>query len=287
MVLSERPSGMKSPSPNDENSLANPDLADSSRWPRILVETLPQPGSLLTLTADQQHYLHRVRRCQPGDPLILLDGRGSLIGGRWQGDGQVLLEGILHACDSELKLKICLGLAVIKGHGWDELIRQLTELGVYQITPLLTQRTQLEPGSHKLERWRRIAGEATEQCERTQVLQIQDPCRVSEWWASPSPSALKTIAVARGQDPHLLSVLDDWDPFREDTGDPPHPPEIDVAIGPEGGWDPTEVITAMEQGWQRVSLGARILRAVTAPVVVASWLAGYAEAIGTRPFSLD
>lgn len=236
--------------------------------PRVVIQLHQiQPGSQhIALTPGQRHYLERVLRFKIGDPFLTLDGSGSLWLVTWQGD-QAQIEKVFVNQDSGLGVDLHLGLAVIRGNGWDDMIRQLTEIGVTQITPLLTQRTQLEPGSQKLERWRRIAREAAEQCERTRIPAVMDLGSVDSWWQQ-TQADFKGIAVARAQAPHLLQLL---------TSDQdPQPRSLAMAVGPEGGWTEAEVERAKQSGWQVISLGSQILRAATAPVVIASWVAGWA-----------
>lgn len=236
--------------------------------PRVVIQPPQiQAGSQrIALTPDQRHYLERVLRFQIGDPFLSLDGSGSLWLATWQGD-QAQIEQAFEDQELEGRVDLHLGLAVIKGKGWDDLIRQLTEIGVAQISPLLTERTQLEPGSHKIERWRRIAREASEQCERTRIPLVADLCSAESWWQQ-TQADFKGIAVARREAPQLLQVL---------TSHPdPQPHSLAIAVGPEGGWTKAEVEKAEGAGWQAISLGSQILRAVTAPVVIASWTAGWA-----------
>ena len=235
--------------------------------PRLVIQPQQRQAGSITLTSDQRHYLERVRRFKKGDPFLVLDGSGSLWRATWQGDqAEIIEELISHHAATEISLH--LGLAVIKGNGWDDLIRQLTELGVAQISPLLSQRTQLEPGSHKIERWRRIAREASEQCERTRIPQVADLCSAESWWQD-IQADFKGIAVARAEAPHLLQLL----LSQQD----PQPRSLAIAVGPEGGWTEAEVTIAEQYDWQVISLGSQILRAVTAPVVVASWVAGWSS----------
>ncbi|MGF1577309.1 MAG: 16S rRNA (uracil(1498)-N(3))-methyltransferase [Cyanophyceae cyanobacterium] len=233
--------------------------------PRLVIQPQQRQAGAIILTPDQRHYLERVRRFKKGDPFLVLDGSGSLWRATWQGDQAEIGEELI-APHVATEISLHLGLAVIKGNGWDDLIRQLTELGVVQISPLLSQRTQLEPGSHKIERWRRIAREASEQCERTRIPQVADLCSAEFWWQH-SQADFKGIAVARAEAPHLLQLLL--------THQDPQPCSLAIAVGPEGGWTEAEVTMAEQYGWQMISLGSQILRAVTAPVVVASWVAGW------------
>jgi 16S rRNA (uracil1498-N3)-methyltransferase len=169
--------------------------------------------------------------------------------------------------------------AMPKGSGFDEVVYQATELGVAGIMPLKSDRTLLNPSPQKLERWRRLAQEAAEQSERQVVPTILEPIDLATSLQLPETlNAHRYICVARGDAPHLLTcLLDKKLQLVSSQPAPPHPPSLVIATGPEGGWTAAEVEQATAAGFQRVSLGRRILRAVTAPIVALSLVASVFE----------
>ncbi len=248
------------------------------------------PGQLLGqqihLTPQQQHYLRRVLRLQTGDRFIAMDGQGwwlaVLTADLSQAD---LLEPI--AAPAELPIVVTLAMALPKT-GMEDIVRQTTELGVSRIIPVISQRTVLKPSPHKLDRWQRIAQEASEQSERQVIPEVMVPSTwtdmLVDWNATYSPCYL---CQARGNYPHLLQCLmksgakcaSDAANSAEVPSSPsrhlstcPHP-ALTIAIGPEGGWTEAEVNAAIDAGYQPVSLGRQILRSVTAPVVAMSLIA--------------
>ena len=120
----------------------------------------------LSLTPEQHHYLCRVLRLGAGDRFIAMDGQGHWWLAELGADAsqaQVLEQlPIQH----ELPITVVLLVAMPKGNGMDDIVRQATELGVAAIVPILSDRTLLQPSPQKLDRWRRIAQEAAEQSER-------------------------------------------------------------------------------------------------------------------------
>ncbi len=232
-----------------------------SQLQRLVVSASQLQASIITFTAEQQHYLSRVLRLKSGDRFIAMDGHGNSWFAQLQGDQATLTEPVVF--ESELPIAVTLMLALPKT-GLDDVIRQVTELGVACVVPIISDRTLLNPSSNKLERWRRIAQEAAEQSERQFVPTILDPL--------PFAAALETveaeqrlICLARGTPPHLLQC--GVSAARS----------ICVAIGSEGGWTEAEEMSAIAHDYQPVSLGRRILRAVTAPVAVMSMIAGAVE----------
>ena len=165
--------------------------------------------------------------------------------------------------------------ALPKGNGFDEVVRQATELGVASIVPVTSDRTLLKPSAQKVDRWRRIAAEAAEQSERQIVPTILEPVSF-DLAVKDCGQKYRYICVARGDNPHFWDCLIGLEPPFVGAVPPCPPPagggelSIVIAIGPEGGWTDGEVKRAIELGFEPVSLGSRILRAVTAPIVALS-----------------
>ncbi|MEG4033336.1 16S rRNA (uracil(1498)-N(3))-methyltransferase [Microcoleus sp. S36b_A4] len=230
----------------------------------------------IDLTREQQHYLNRVLRLQAGDRFIAMDGRGhwwlAVLEVRETGLFALIVEEI--AVNRELPVEVTLMAALPKGNGFDEVVRQATELGVVSIVPVTSDRTLLKPSDQKVERWRRIAAEAAEQSERQIVPTILEPVSFDVAMKD-CGQKYRYICVARGENRHLWDCLIGifYPPFVGAV--PPCPPPggelaIVIAVGPEGGWTEGEVQRAIELGFEAVSLGSRILRAVTAPIVALS-----------------
>lgn len=220
-----------------------------------------QQGEIL-LTKEQQHYLGRVLRLREGDHFIAMDGKGKWWLAQLAGEQAQVLEPLL--VETELPVSITLMVALPKGNGFDEVVRCCTELGVACIAPVLSVRTLLHPSPQKLERWRRIAAEAAEQSERSFVPTIFEPVAFNTA-VTANQTSHRYICEARGEYPHLSKVLSSISE------------EIVIATGPEGGWTTEEIENAIAVGFQPVSLGRRILRAVTAPVVALSLITASCE----------
>ena len=236
-----------------------------------------QQGQIL-LTQEQQHYLGRVLRLREGDRFIAMDGLGKWWLAQLAGTQAQIVEPLV--VQTELPGSITLMVALPKGNGFDEVVRCCTELGVAVIAPVVSDRTLLNPSPQKLERWRRIAQEAAEQSERSRVPIILEPISFSTILSSvisPSSSVKNQqyICVARGNSPHLRNCLQEKGQMTNDQGQR----TIVIATGPEGGWTQTEVECAINTGFQPVSLGRRIVRAVTAPIVALSIVAAELESV--------
>lgn len=229
---------------------------------RIAIAPFQIQATLITLTKEQQHYLVRVLRLRAGDRFIAMNGQGKWWLAQLAGEQAQVLETL--TVETELSIAITLMVALPKGNGFDEIVRYCTELGVTSIAPVLSDRTLLNPSPQKLERWRRIAAEAAEQSERAFVPTILEPVAFSAAMTA-SQATHRYICEGRGDYPHLNNVI------KSDT------PEIVIATGPEGGWTDKEMKSAIASGFQPVSLGRRILRAVTAPVVALTLISATCE----------
>ena len=230
---------------------------------RLVIKPEQIQKDLINLDAQQLHYLLRVLRLNNGDRFIALDGADN----SWIAEIEDRSAKILKSIDLQTELSISLSLitALPKGNGYEQVIRCCTELGVSNFIPVLSDRTILKPSANKVQRWRKIAIEAAEQSERQIVPSILDPTKFPDAINKITSDADKYICVARGDIPSLWNRLQN------------NPSEIIIATGCEGGWTKAEVESAIASGFKPVSLGDRILRAVTAPIVVSSLVSAISE----------
>ena len=224
---------------------------------RLVIASEQINEDLINLDAQQLHYLLRVLRLRNGDRFIALDGAGN----SWIAEIEDKSANIIESIDLNTELSISLSLitALPKGSGYEPVVRCCTELGVSNFMPVMSDRTILKPSPNKVQRWRKIATEAAEQSERQIVPTVFEPAKFVSAISNIQPNQDKYICVARGNIPTL------WHSLQHSN-----PSSIIIATGCEGGWTEGEVEKAIALGFQPVSLGDRILRAVTAPIVVSS-----------------
>ncbi|EDX85024.1 conserved hypothetical protein TIGR00046, putative [Synechococcus sp. PCC 7335] len=234
---------------------------------RITVTANQLKEECLLLTSEQIHYLRRVLRLNSGDRFIAQDGRGK----QWlvmlsdQVD-QASIEQVISADLSAVGPAtgpLRLAAALPKGNSFDQVVRQATELGVTHIYPLMSDRTLLNPSASRLTRWHRIAQEASEQCERATTPEIFSPTTLQQFVIESNWSGIRYICATRQNSPHLLSKIQ-HDLVSVGSHD------VTLLVGPEGGWTPGEITVATDSGYEIVSLGTAILRAVTASVTALS-----------------
>jgi len=234
--------------------------------PRIHVDRPLAPGAEFALGATPTRHV-QVLRLQPGDALTLFDGSG----GQWAGAISAISRRevrvrTLHfeAVERELAQAVTLAVGMPANERMDALIEKATELGAASIQPLVCERSVLrvagERALRKATHWRAVAVAACEQCGRNRVPQLAEPMKLGDWLR-----VLEGRAGAR----LLLSTAAalPWPPV------PHNSPEVIVLSGPEGGFTAAEDAAARAAGFSGHSLGARVLRADTAPLAALAWIA--------------
>jgi 16S rRNA (uracil1498-N3)-methyltransferase len=234
--------------------------------PRIYLPALSVTDSRIVLAGEKAHYLFSVLRCRKGDELTIFDGKGNcfLTVIERADKREVIAEVIRHfPCDFESPVHIILVQGLLKGEKMDWVIQKTTELGVREIIPVITERSQVRE-TRKAVRWRKIAEEASRQSGRSVVPTVHEPVELKEFLKGSEP-------VQHGDVKGFIFWEDGGASFNEAVKkisvSPGHPftvSPIYLLIGPEGGFTHEEVALAQEKSFQAVSLGRRILRAETA-----------------------
>jgi 16S rRNA (uracil1498-N3)-methyltransferase len=157
---------------------------------------------------------------------------------------------------------------VPKGDKMETIVRMATELGVARVQPALTERTivQLEASRwrERARRWQRVAKEATKQCGRAVVPEVDVPQPLGtclDALGAPAPRELR-VCVWEGASAPLAAALDAAEGATR----------VHVLVGPEGGLAVPEVEAARRAGFGIASLGPRVLRTETAGAVVIALL---------------
>ncbi|MFB3897308.1 MAG: 16S rRNA (uracil(1498)-N(3))-methyltransferase [bacterium] len=216
---------------------------------------------------EQCHRIKKVLRLKPGDILIVFDGQGKEYRVSLANDTHKELIGNIEsitAINREAGLRVTLMQGVPKFEKMDYIVQKATELGVYRIIPVITERTipQLTISKMKLrsDRWQKIAIAAAEQCGRT-VIPIISPITDFEIGLDEIKSqTMKLLFWEEERTRTLKSVIRTID----------EPESVVVIIGPEGGLTRGEADSAVKVGAISVSLGSRLLRTETAPITALS-----------------
>ncbi|MEZ5479998.1 MAG: 16S rRNA (uracil(1498)-N(3))-methyltransferase [Thiolinea sp.] len=236
------------------------------RIPRFYLPDDLQPDQNLELPPGLFRHAVQVLRLQPGQPLILFNGRG----GEYHGTLQQVdkRRATLHIdqhdpIDRESALPLTLVQSMIKPDKMDLVIQKSVELGVSCIQPLSSQRSVIRPGRERLEKkmehWQAVIHSACEQSGRTRIPTLLPALELQDWLSQDTTDT--RLLLMPGAYPRLSSL-----------SAPPPLQGFSLLVGPEGGFTEQEEQLCLQQGVTACSLGPRILRAETAGLAVLAWL---------------
>lgn len=216
-------------------------------------------GNEVILDAEQSRHIAKSLRMRVGDMLMLCDGEGNDYGSIIE---EITKESVRlkicykQASEQEPDCRVTIYQGVPKGSKFEDIIQKCVELGVTRIVPTLTKRCVSRPdeksGAKKNVRYNKIALEAAQQSGRGIIPEIVP---------------MKTLAQAITEDESDVKIV-----FYEGGGEPiksivlPDCKSVSVYIGPEGGFEKSEVEQIVAAGGVQATLGKRILRTQTAPV---------------------
>jgi 16S rRNA (uracil1498-N3)-methyltransferase len=226
-------------------------------------------GQRVLVSGDRAHHLGVVLRAQAGQLYELSDGARVCLG-RVE---KVARDSVEFALLEELpaeepRLNVSLLLSVVKFDAFEWAIEKATELGVMEIVPLATARSEkglIAAAEKRSERWRKIVLEAAQQSRRVRLPVLQAVARPEAAFGARG-DRLGIFLSERADAPSLRVALRDRAASR-----------AVLAIGPEGGWTDEERDAALKVGFQEASLGRLILRTETAVVAA---LASLSYALG-------
>lgn len=230
---------------------------------RFYVPLALQVAQTVELPENVFHHWTRVLRAKIGEQAILFNGQG----------GEYLVElseinkknAQVHILDynpinRKLTFDVTIGLVMSKGDRMDYAIQKATELGVRHIQLLTSERCEMrlkyDRDQKKIEHWQGVAIAACEQCGLNIVPQIIAPMTLEQWTANVQADLKLVMALSDGK-----------------VNFPqPLPSQIALLIGAEGGLSQKEIETAHQHSFQSWTIGKRVLRTETAPVVALSIL---------------
>ncbi|MBI2013865.1 MAG: 16S rRNA (uracil(1498)-N(3))-methyltransferase [Candidatus Colwellbacteria bacterium] len=223
----------------------------------IINETL-ESGKLLRVSdEDVVKQIRNVLRLRIGDKLVLGDGASCEAVAEIQdfGNGFIMFKVLeISQNKSESEADITLYCSVLKRDNFELVVQKTTEVGIKEIVPIVAKRTVKL--NLNLERLRIIAKEAAEQSGRAVVPKIHEVISFNE--------AVKNAG----------GVMINHNTLFDISGEPINDLKLktknlklNLWVGPEGGWDESELTAAKEAGFKIVSLGKLTLRAETAAII--------------------
>jgi 16S rRNA (uracil1498-N3)-methyltransferase len=213
------------------------------------------------------HHLTRVLRVEPGQQFEISDNHSVYLAKVESARKDLVSFAIQERLAAvEPRVRTTLLAALVRFERFELIIEKATELGVEQIIPLETERTEkgLRKAAEKRSvRWNRIAREASEQSRRDRLPEIQaaialaDALKIEGGYRYLLDEARGAVGGAQSATLPILTVL----PQSRRAGD-----RVALLLGPEGGWTDRERELITSAGWCAVSLGHEILRAETAAI---------------------
>ena len=167
--------------------------------------------------------------------------------------------------DSEALMKISLYQSVLKSkERFEYILQKCTELGISTFTPIICERSNFHQFNlNKLNRWKKIIREASEQSRRNITPKLFEPTSFSS--AISKCSGLGMIAWENEENNRIKDVLKKWSTEKHLKN-----LSINIFIGPEGGFSSEEINQANQKEFESVSLGKHILRSETAGIVLST-----------------
>ena len=213
-------------------------------------------GNRAALTGDHAEHLSRVLRARVGQEFEIATG-ASVRSGRVTRINHDRVEFELgDEINATATPNLTLALSIFKFDRMEWAIEKCTELGAARIVPVIATRTETHlaaAASKRVERWQRIARQASEQSRRNSTPEINQPVKLTA--ALALPGTMRIVLAESEQQTMLKDVLHTHSPR-----------DIVLALGPEGGWTPSELELFRDAGWIAASLGNTILRAETAAI---------------------
>lgn len=246
-------------------------ISEADRWrlPRFFSENIGEASNIASVSKDDSKHIKNVLRMREGDFAVICDGKGI--------DYLCKLVSIDLECKFSIENKrknlaepvisIRLFQALPKGDKMDFIVQKAVELGATEIIPVMTKRCVSRPDkksmAKKLERFNRISYEASKQCGRGIVPIVRELVDFKQAISMINGETMGIIFYECGGE-KLNNLIN----FNKN---------IDIFIGSEGGFEESEVDFAIKNGWKIATLGNRILRCETAPIVALALLMNLTE----------
>lgn len=237
---------------------------------RFFVENID--GDMAKISGSEAHHLKAVLRKKVGDVVFLFDGKSNEYETKISEITNNVKLKIISKMqkDFEPKIKINLFQSIPKLKKFDFIVEKSTELGVSKIIPIISERTIPElslRAKAKQSRWQKITLSAAKQCGRTIIPEIS-PITTFQ-------NAVKSVCIGKNLS-ESVSIIP-WECEKKNTLKTvikslnlAISQSLNLFIGPEGGFSNAEIELAKKCGAIPVTLGKRILRTETAPIVVIS-----------------
>ena len=226
----------------------------------------------VTITGPDVNHMKNVLRMKPGEALLVSDGTGN--------DYQCEIErleadrAVVRICQAfcsqmELPSRIWLFQGLPKADKLEFIIQKAVELGAEAVVPVATKKAVVrldeKKAQSKRKRWQSIAESAAKQSKRSRIPSVETVMSLKEAFGFIKEQGFDLCLIPYEQAQGMETM-------KEALAQVSSGQSIAVFIGPEGGFDESEIKLALEHGVRPVSLGKRILRTETAGLAILSAL---------------
>ena len=238
---------------------------------QFFVEPSQIQGTRVIITGNDVNHIKNVLRTQPGEEIAVSngeDGKEYRCGIEELKEDEIICTlRFIKEDGVELPSKIYLFQGLPKADKMELIVQKAVELGVYEIIPVATKRAVVKldekKAKSKIARWQTISEAAAKQSKRRIVPEIHSVMSFKEAVKYAGDMQVKVI-------PYELA--EGMEKTRELIGNVKPGEEIAIFIGPEGGFEESEIQMALENGIEPITLGKRILRTETAGFTILSWI---------------
>lgn len=221
-------------------------------------------GNTVVLSKDDSYHIKRVMRMKLNDKIEVVSKKVCYIARVIDLDQNQVKAEIVSKLENDFyaSIQVTLVQSLVKEQKMDFIIQKATELGVFEIIPFKASRSVVkinEKESKKIERWQKIAKEASEQSKRLEIPVINKIITLNDL-VNLDDYDIKILCTVRENNKNIKNVLSNIK-----TSD-----KMLVVVGPEGGFTESEEEKMIENGFLAVSLGDTVLRTETVALFIMS-----------------
>lgn len=226
--------------------------------PRIFCEQRLGPGAQFSLDDAAAQHVGKALRLRTGDTLVVFDGTGGeypAVIQRMDRERVDVKVGSFRPEEPAPGFAIGLVQGLPEADKMDWILQKATELGVAWVQPVVCERSVVrlsgERAAKREAHWQRVVIAACEQSGRTRVPAVRPTLGLRDWAAGPS-AARRWVLLPDAEEALVAQSAPQGD--------------VELLVGPEGGFSDREIDVATHVGFQPLSLGPRVLRTETAPL---------------------
>jgi len=240
------------------------DKKEENYMPCFYTPDLKKEDKKINLSGDEFHHIAHVFRKTVNDEIALTNGKGILAKAKisFLTKRFLTLKIISSSEERQSNPKIAVAFSLLRNKNDFLIVEKLTELGVKDFFPLITERSVRKPSANTIEKFRKVAISAIKQCDNAFLPKIHQALSLETFLAS-KKHFQPVVALEIGKHKTIVETVRDLE----------NP--VCIIIGPEGGFSEREIELFKEKEIPAFSLGNHILRAETAAIASVSQLLGF------------